>query len=294
MSLLEIKNELAALSAEEQAEIATCLSRLLRKSVADSQVSLSPPQQLYKYRKLDANTIDAIVRSVAYFAKPFTFNDPFDCRLRPTNYEGTEEEYRVYFTKNAKKYFPAKKVTEEVNRKIRAGVHHDEHQWEAAWKAAQTDQNEKVGLLCLTKNPDNILMWSHYADCHRGCCLEFSTAESVFKMARLVEYPKIYPNYRFLDCMNDRELFYKLTFFTKSNLWEYEQEWRVLFDERHEKGAGLYKFENKALTGIIFGWNMAREHKELLGQLVSKRNPPVQLYQAHPYKREFRMKIVLV
>jgi Protein of unknown function (DUF2971) len=253
------------------------------------------PEKLYKYRKIDAYALDTIVRSVVHFAKPFEFNDPFDCRLRPTNYkEGTEEEFREFFTRIAKPHFSAEKLAEEVDRKIREGVHLDEQKLSGYWKEAEKGQNETIGLFCLTENSTNILMWSHYADKHAGCCLEFSTVKSIFKAARIIDYPQSYPNHRFLDCMNvnNRELLHKLRFFTKANLWDYEKEWRVLFDEKNEKGPGLYEFETEALTGIIFGCQMKPEHKDLVRRLVAGRNPRVQLYQAEPRKGEFKMEII--
>jgi hypothetical protein len=255
---------------------------------------MNPPEKLYKYRKMDAYTIDTIVRSVIHFAEPSEFNDPFDCRLRPTNYKkGTEEEFREFFTRLAKRHLPAEKVAEEVDRKIREGIHLDEQRLGDYWKEAEKGQNETVGLFCLTENSTNILMWSHYADCHKGCCLEFSTVKSIFKTARIIKYPPSYPNHRFLDCVNvnKRELLYKLRFFTKANLWNYEQEWRVLFDKENEKGPGLYEFEKEALTGIIFGCQMIPEHKDLVRKLVANQNPRIQLYQAEPCKGKFKMEI---
>ena len=65
----------------------------------------------------------------------------------------------------------------------------------------------------------------------------------------------------------------------------------MIDDGRGEKRSGLTKFEQVALTGIIFGSQMAPEHRDLLARLVAGRNPSVQLYQAHPWKREFKMQI---
>ena len=34
-------------------------------------------------------------------------------------------------------------------------------------------QSNFAGILCLTSNPDSVVMWSHYADKHRGIVIEF-------------------------------------------------------------------------------------------------------------------------
>ena len=252
---------------------------------------MSLPNKLYKYRHLNTYTIQTIVNSVVCFTMPDSLNDPFDCRLRPTSYEGTDEEYRAYFT-NLWKHKPdeptdvARRVDEVI---ITKQAHRDSKYMDERWDEVQGSVNKRRGVFCLAADPANILMWSHYGDSHRGCCLEFSTNASVFKAARKVDYPTSYPNHRFLDFVGNDERLLNLTIFTKANLWEYEKEWRVL---DAGKGAGLYSFEQDALTGIIFGYLMPLEQKMLLHKLVKNRNPPVQLYQATPWKHEFKMQIL--
>ena len=48
-------------------------------------------------------------------------------------------------------------------------------------------------IYCLTPIPNNILMWSHYADNHKGICLEFDTSIRLFGTAREVDYRETYP-----------------------------------------------------------------------------------------------------
>ena len=41
------------------------------------------------------------------------------------------------------------------------------------------DLNKQVGICCLTQDPFNLLMWSHYADSHRGMVVEFEIPTNV-------------------------------------------------------------------------------------------------------------------
>lgn len=66
-------------------------------------------------------------------------------------------------------------------------------------------------------------MWSHYADNHRGVCLEFATANPLFATAKAVQYLKDYPSWVPMDA--DQVV---KTVYTKSNEWEYEDEYRLL------------------------------------------------------------------
>ena len=207
---------------------------------------MNPPAKLYKYRELNANSIHTIVCSAVWFAEPASLNDPFDCGLRPTSYELTEDEFRELFTRLAKRQRPPEKVAEEVERKISEGMHLDKEKLEDTWVFTQRQENELTGLFCLCEDPANILMWSHYAGEHKGFCLEFSTDNIFFKSAKAVKYPSSYPKHRFVDCMNDLKLRHELTIFTKANLWGYEQEWRMLEYNKNEKTSGYYKFEEKA------------------------------------------------
>jgi hypothetical protein len=58
-------------------------------------------------------------------------------------------------------------------------------------------------IYCLTPVPDSTLMWSHYADDHKGICLEFEVDDMLFGFAREVtyhlEYPKWTPHTLFTD-----------------------------------------------------------------------------------------------
>ena len=249
-----------------------------------------PPPRLYRYRKLDEATISTIVNSVIYFSKGDQFNDPFDCRLR-YNHEGTDEEWRELLKRMLQRNFPEfsqEQVTNLVEKKIREGAHRDLRFLDQIDDDAQRERINKTGILCLTASPTNILMWSHYADSHKGCCLEFSTGTRIFEHAQDIKYFPEYPNLRYIDYYGDSSVHAELKWFTKSELWQYEDEWRVI----NPNGPGLCKFDEKSLTGIVFGYWMTAENKALLTKLVQERSPRVKLYQAVPKNRQFEMELL--
>ncbi len=71
--------------------------------------------------------------------------------------------------------------------------------------------NEKI--LCLTESRDNFLMWSHYADCHRGFCVEFEdyTDEELELLKSKGIFPKDAPNERLAILRNAKQVEYKST-----------------------------------------------------------------------------------
>ncbi|HGY1053520.1 TPA: DUF2971 domain-containing protein, partial [Aeromonas salmonicida subsp. pectinolytica] len=49
-------------------------------------------------------------------------------------------------------------------------------------------------FVSLSRNNTNILMWSHYADSHKGFCIGFSRQNNYFKVAESVRYRRYRSN----------------------------------------------------------------------------------------------------
>lgn len=116
-------------------------------------------------------------------------------------------------------------------------------------KSVQNQLHElmnKTGVLCLTDNLNNMLMWSHYADKHRGAILVFDMAADLafFSAPFKVSYSFTYPSYPVLDFMEAIK-----TMACKYVRWQHENEIRILKPYFH----GLRTLNKKALKRIIFG-----------------------------------------
>lgn len=88
---------------------------------------------------------------------------------------------------------------------------------------------------CFTKGMDNILMWSHYADSHHGVVVEFTPISKPFTDAVLMpmKYERI-SRFNFgLNNLDDdlsiQDNVYSLLS-TKSEVWSYENEVRMIYD----------------------------------------------------------------
>jgi hypothetical protein len=147
---------------------------------------------------------------------------------------------------------------------------------------------EKIGLYCLSKKPDNILMWSHYANYHYGYCLQFEGTNYTpfFGEAQPVKYKRDYP---VVDCMNmSNEEQVDLVFLTKFRDWSYENEFRVI---HIQKGPGLREYPAELLKGVIFGLRMEKKEKDQIREWVGRRGHPVKFYQAFQSKSRFAIEI---
>jgi hypothetical protein len=80
------------------------------------------------------------------------------------------------------------------------------------------------GFLCLSATWNNILMWSHYADRHRGMCLAFDVKNSDQTFTK-VKYSKTIQATPTFNGLTPEKMLSLLS--TKSDDWKYECEWRA-------------------------------------------------------------------
>jgi prenyltransferase beta subunit len=101
--------------------------------------------------------------------------------------------------------------------------------------------NDTIGILCLTEKKDNLLMWSHYANSHKGFVLEFNTEHCYFdqrkKNLQLAEHLKKVrytfnrPEFVLFDTAlltkENMDNWINNFIWVKSDHWSYEEEWRI-------------------------------------------------------------------
>lgn len=132
-------------------------------------------------------------------------------------------------------------------------------------------------VLCLSELHDNVVMWSHYADEHRGVVFKLRCIEEIDNAllgARKVAYTNDFPNFPSDDeyakhltgearfdfpsmCMN--------LAFTKHTDWAYEREWRVVsfmsMEEDPGEGYAIYREDPRVFEAVYLGCRM--EDKEV-------------------------------
>jgi hypothetical protein len=82
-------------------------------------------------------------------------------------------------------------------------------------------------IYCLTPHPDSTLMWSHYAENHRGICLEFTTDNPLFGSALAVIYRSDYPEWTLHEFESPQRRAIEMLL-TKAEDWRYEDEYRIV------------------------------------------------------------------
>jgi hypothetical protein len=192
-----------------------------------------------------------------FFSDPHTVNDPWDCRpwfdCRPVLADPVKREDFLTFSRM---FLPPDILNDPMRIKYEDLIRKDDRQLVKAFEATSRILGEKIALrrmYCLTPFPDSTLMWSHYADNHRGICLEFGKNNPLIVKARPVRYRDTYPEWTPL-AVTDAPLDLVLT---KSKDWAYEREFRIigsLIDGVPTRLEGNFvRLPEGALTAIILG-----------------------------------------
>ena len=228
-------------------------------------------KKLYKYRTFDNDnpeskkrTEDIFLKNELYFSSPSNFNDPFDCLVHLDFSKVKKEEFWQFF------YAAHLKRTTLTEQKIR-------EKFEKAYKldnkqeiftASIQDSFDNCGVYSLSSKNNNILMWSHYSNGHRGYCFELDGIELE---PQRVKYRKQYPKF---DLFNGKNLL-RLLLFTKSTHWKYEREWRY-FSKKH----GTINIHNNSIKSVILGSQMDDKNRKSLLDIIDKSKHSPDIFEA--------------
>lgn len=152
-----------------------------------------------------------------------------------------------------------------------------------AVKSWKNDFHNTIGLLCFSESWQNPVLWSHYADKHRGICLGLDIPD---KYAIPVDYSRNRIPVAFKD--NDPEQglspdFVKEMLHTKYEHWAYEKERRMFFtlDEVTKEGELYFCHfdDDLILRDVIVGahCDIPVDHIE---NLVAKTNGAIEITKA--------------
>lgn len=193
--------------------------------------------------------LDALKKQELWLSSPYYFNDPFDCVIN-VNFE---EIAREVFLKKVHSFFNEEAAENFLNMV-------DEKTESLSLKMGSKKYKENVGKItdrifvaCFSEpcNLKSLRMWGHYANSHKGFCLEYDIID-ICKCWEDGVLPVLYSNKYYIQQRGktgqDIRRF-KTTFaFTKAYEWNYEKEWRLLAIE--EKAAGKAGFLSPFVTPI--------------------------------------------
>jgi hypothetical protein len=236
-------------------------------------------ESLFKYKPVNQFTLDIIASDRIFYPKAESFNDPFDtrCSIKGNsaivNSTDLAKIARAFPTENTSEMlaFTRKDMTKEIG--------------------SFNEKLKKFGILSLAEGPKDILMWSHYAEHHKGICIEFQRSKlddlGDITKTRKVNYTKNYPSVSAKSLLNETDIEKTLmrVLYTKSEFWKYEQEWRMFVPE----GNKVYRVPSK-IQSITFGSRASQMDIDIVRRLV--KGSDILLHQAQLKESEFGLKII--
>ncbi len=210
--------------------------------------------KLYKYRSFNDKFLNNIITNSSLYYSPIKyFNDPFDCRIEFRN-EYSYEERKEYLNKasvrNSGLGADIEGLMQFYTNEMLVNI----------MKEANNKLIDNIGVLSLSANYENILMWSHYASSHNGLVFEFEPLHydgyDCLYHPKKVDYDEKYELLSYLESDDGSELV-KLML-TKHIDWKYENEYRCI-DTGFQ---GEKKFHKDELKSIFFGLNTTNKQIE--------------------------------
>jgi hypothetical protein len=155
---------------------------------------------LYSFRPYNEYSLSDLINREITLVHPSTFNDPFDTLVmhwKDQLEHRCAEKTHVAPYKKSFDYYRIRSFSEDKGR---------------------------------NKAYKNILMWSHYADNHRGFCIKYSFAESFVNVEDISLFfrPVIYKNSSEKVNVDIDSINSDLAYCTKDHSWKYENEVRLI------------------------------------------------------------------
>jgi hypothetical protein len=153
---------------------------------------------------------------------------------------------------------------------------------------ATNEAVNSAGVLSLSAKPGHILMWSHYANSHRGICIRFRASSNTpfFGRAQRVIYQTMRP---VLNLIRDTPVNQsEKALLTKADFWDYEEEWRII---EHAAGPGVHKFPAGLLDGVILGARIYPENEKRIIEMINLRGEETRVLKAQSDPHAFRIRI---
>lgn len=210
----------------------------------------------YKYRanladeKGKCRDTDSLIKGELYAPKMKDLNDPFEGSLELPNADS--EDYWV---------------TPLLQQSCSAGVY------------SMSKQKEGEVFPC------NELLWAHYANSHKGFCIEYDldkldtcTIDNINYRINVVyqeNKPTILPD-------DSIEVKIKKAFSTKSLAWDYENEYRLVFGS-----SGVKKIAYEAIRAIYFGLNMPLAERNTI--VKGLKDKGIEFYQIERVGKDYKL-----
>jgi len=208
----------------------------------------------YKFRSCSKYLLMDLINNVITFSRPRCMNDPFD-----SLYSIWSQPQNLKSLVNDQNHIP---------------MFHKSFDYYRLCSFCIDDDAENTILR-------NILMWSHYADGHKGVCIKYrlkndcvSTKLSLDFHHQVVLQRVNYNSMNKSVSLRSGSIPLKLSLANKFSCWQYEKEARLICydDTIEEDRMTIGGDKNISIEAVYFGINCTDESKSIIKKLLSNQN----------------------
>ncbi len=277
------------------------------------------PKSIFKYRELNTCSLRNLQEDTVWLSDPSNFNDPYDC----AHTMDQDALSRVLAKEYLPQFFKEKGLQDQLGKEVLEKIlqsddsiisfmdamlskepEENREGIKSALLAAQRKMNEDMvkdsskkmssafKLCSFSERIDSMLMWSHYANYHKGFCIEYDIKSIPYGdfRARFL-YPVIYSDNMVdatehilngIDHEGFNNLYLNKAALVKATDWQYEREWRLLFAN------GIMDKEQSYCMGkpiaLYMGAKIRPEDQGTLVEICKSKNIPYFKMKAHAYQ----------
>lgn len=314
-------------------------------------VKQNMPRKLYRYRSCNEHSIDAFRKNRIYFNTPNNFNDPHDCLVYfdykriQQEIESTDVAEYVRIIKTLRdnreipkifnEVFPSELIEEmlalpsedltqkadELQNNFDRIIASLKNEIENICYNILFHFKDVPKLACFSQNIKEPLMWSYYADSHKGFALEYDFTNFSYKCANCSDicdnfavhdlFPIVYTNTRYdatdfalmlmiekihnsggfqalktkYTSIPDRLAVQKANTY-KATCWRHEKEWRMKLLCKSNSQRNWLECKPKA---IYLGSSISELYRDVLLKYAKENSIIAYQMDIQPLKREHKM-----
>lgn len=240
---------------------------------------------LFKFTPINFNLIRLLVNSEIWFSSPYMLNDPFEVEFEMERMKElpTDDFLMEWYLKKSS----FKHTENETKWRIEKIKKNPSLFYKDLKTDLQIQYHNRLKVSCFSLVFNEILLWSHYADEHKGICL-------IFDRDIIIQDSMAYGSHSSLDFVGAQKVKYcalkklivhfdkkefrlpirnlKTSNFKKLKCWRYEKEFRIIYRDVFSTipNGMASTFPKKALRGVIFGEKCSNNDIELVYSILDK------------------------
>lgn len=278
-----------------------------------------PSTTLFKYQPFNEYSLQNMEKSEVYFAQKSKLNDPHEIGFQLESYDDFKSK-EIFLAKRREKYFKDSGYLDSIITMLSSEQEEKKYREDTKYLS---ELILNAGILSLTTDPKNRLMWSHYANSYQGFCLEFESSFlqkhdiPVYPADYVSEHPILsicelrdwqyqtiksqFPHFTLVDLHQYYQQNFKsyrseltqqllISMLTAKHMdWKYEDEWRYISINH-----GPIKYNSSNLKSIIFGSKMTEDSKKIITKTLKKQKLHVdfKFKQIVQHEGSFDLKII--